>query len=245
MGKIWTLAEKLVKATNLKAFHEDMSFYFQWVDEEKKAGLVADRKEPVYHQRPTLGLHLELPNFVSLAIRPDWEEGKFLLDADNKRRWLKGRWLREPGTLITDSITLELLGPGKLFTIRLTPISEKFPEGIRLSGCVNKDMKVNAQRLALIVATCDKLLKDPWEAFRDSAALAEVCCCCHKPLDVEESKSRGIGPDCIRYFPDYGQNVSLGQAAKKKTEWRSIDAPIDEVPDQGQQYELLDLSEVE
>src|SRR5689334_20247419 len=105
MGKIWTLAEKLVKATDLKAFHKDMSYYFQWVDEEKKAELIAKGKEPVYNQRPTMGLHLELPNFVSLAIRPDWEEGDFLLDANNKRQWVKGRWLREPGILITDSIT--------------------------------------------------------------------------------------------------------------------------------------------
>ena len=148
MGRIWTLTEKLVMATDLKAFHEDMSNYFQWVDEEKKAGLVAKGKVPAYNQRPTMGLRLELPNSVSLAIRPDWEEGDLVRDANNNRQLVKGRWLREPGKVITDSITLELLGPGKLFTIRLTPISVQFPEGISLSGCVNKDMKINEERLA-------------------------------------------------------------------------------------------------
>ena len=37
MGRIWTLTEKLVMTTDLKAFHEDMSNYFQWVDEAKVA----------------------------------------------------------------------------------------------------------------------------------------------------------------------------------------------------------------
>lgn len=33
----------------------------------------------------------------------------------------------------------------------------------------------------------------------------QTCCCCRKPLTTVESRTRGIGPECIRMFKIFGE----------------------------------------
>jgi hypothetical protein len=43
------------------------------------------------------------------------------------------------------------------------------------------------------------LLMNPWALFSEQADR----CCCHKELTDIESRSRGIGPECIRLFTSF------------------------------------------
>jgi hypothetical protein len=43
---------------------------------------------------------------------------------------------------------------------------------------------------------------DPMHVF---GRQAERCCCCRKPLEEVESRTHGIGPECLRMFNVFGE----------------------------------------
>ncbi len=88
-------------------------------------------------------------------------------------------------------MTLELLGPGKLLTVTLT--EGKLPR----SGSVFVDMGKNVVNLNTILSTAHDLLMKPMMVF---GRQADRCCCCSKVLTDVVSRTRGIGPECIRLF---------------------------------------------
>ena len=158
------LKEQLEELHKLDPASED----YQALDKKTTAAV-----EYRYGRQPTVGLKLDLPDNLTLGIRPGWKKG-----------------YGDLGTVDLDVIGLELLGPGKLLCLKLSP--DKIS-----SGRLNLSMAVNKERLAVVLATAKDLLMDPMELF---SRQADRCCCCHKQLTDDVSRTRGIGPECIRMF---------------------------------------------
>jgi hypothetical protein len=93
--------------------------------------------------------------------------------------------------LLTDQVWIELLGPRKLMTLRI-----REDQGI-CAGLTPYDPDERARRLRLVVDTIHAFLMTPEQVF---ARQADHCCCCGKILTDIVSKTRGIGPECLRYF---------------------------------------------
>ena len=210
----------------LNPFREDMEEYFKWVKEVKEEEKKQQGKPEGYDRRPTIGLQIQIDGIKRLAIRPGWlSQGTYHHRNGieyNPSRYFSGDI--EPGI-----ITLELLGPGKLMTLKLTS------NEIKLGTAYNKDdasgtyMDRNKDAIHDIILTAHRLLKDPWEkTFKESARLSERCCCCRKELTTLESRSRGIGPECITKFPHLHELSPVGKKYSQK--YRNIDDPWDHQP---------------
>lgn len=131
-----------------------------------------------FARRPTVGLRLNLID-MGLTIRPGWRAAK--------RNCLGKKLL---GQVNLDVIHLELLGPGNLLELKLHADKISTPR-------LNRDMAVNKKRLDIVLDTVDDLLMDPMALF---SRQADRCVNCHKPLTDDVSRTRGIGPECIRLF---------------------------------------------
>lgn len=135
------------------------------------------------------------------------------------------------GKINPETITLELRGPGKLLELTLyaaDPTSDNTAYAKWTGGLIPlpKPREVSAfeQRLRTVITTCHAILTEPWETFKRSAALDNRCCCCHKELDVDESRALGIGPECIKRFSWFDKTET-----KYQQKYRGIDDPW-EVP---------------
>src|SRR6516165_335489 len=86
--------------------------YLEWHFADAERIKLEERPVPGYERRPTIGLRLQLPCHKTLAIRPGWSPPRcrHADDPADPRRF---------GRLQLDSVTLELLGPGKLLTVTL------------------------------------------------------------------------------------------------------------------------------
>ena len=187
MGTIWNEMQELVhqKTDILIPFHQDMSDYFCWVKEAAEATKAKNGNSQGYERRPTIGLRLQLEGNKVLAIRPGWRSpGKYSridgVEYDPARYF--------PGDIVPGIVTLELLGPGKLLSLKLSR------DKVRLVGSVSLDMNENSERLHMIVKAAHSLMMRPWETFEASATLADRCCCCRKHLTDLTSRSPGYRP---------------------------------------------------
>lgn len=182
MGLIWLEFQERLAAHN--GMLDPLREFMQWHFADAERIKLEERPLPGYERRPTIGLRLQLPGHKTLAIRPGWSPPRHRHAADpaDPRRF---------GRLQLDSVTLELLGPGKLLTVML---AEGTPPR---SGSVFKDAGKNLGHLATILETAHDLLMNPMEVF---SRQADRCCCCSKPLTDVVSRTRGIGPECIRIF---------------------------------------------
>jgi hypothetical protein len=101
---------------------------------------------------------------------------------------------------------LELLGPNKLMTLTLR--EGKPPK----AGWTPYDPDVRATRLRTILDTAHDLLMDPADVF---SRQADKCCCCGKALTDVVSRTRGIGPECIRMFGSFTEFAEQPDAVAK------------------------------
>ncbi len=182
MGQTWDDFQKRLAARN--DVFDPLRELVQWHFADAERIKLVERPVPGYERRPTIGLRLQLPGKKTLAIRPGWSppRRRHAEDAADPRRF---------GKLHLDAVTLELLGPGKLLTVTLT--EGKPPR----SGNVFTEMRQNVVNLDTILSTAHDLLMDPMEVF---SRQADRCCCCSKPLTDVVSRTRGIGPECVRKF---------------------------------------------
>lgn len=225
MGTIWNDVQELVqqKADTLIPFHQDMSDYFAWVKEEAESARAKAGKPAGYDRRPTIGLRLQLEGNKVLAIRPGWRSpGKYCRLGGEKYEPAR----HFPGDIIPGVVTLELLGPGKLLSLKLTT------DKVQLFGSVSLDMKENGDRLHMILKAAHSLMMRPWETFEGSASLADRCCCCRKLLTDLTSRSRGIGPECITKFKYFSEPSPV--VKKYRRQYRNIDDPWEAPIGQGE-----------
>jgi hypothetical protein len=164
----------------LDPFREYLEWHFMDAELVKLAEKPQD--EDGYLRRPLIGLRLQLPDNMTLAIRPGWTPKYNTFEGD--------KLVAHPGKLKTYIIELELLGPGKLLRLRL---QESMAPRIMGSIYVNSCRK----HLQIMVETARDLLLNPTAVF---ARQADKCCCCGRSLDQVESRTRGIGPECLRMF---------------------------------------------
>jgi hypothetical protein len=155
--------------------------------------------EPEYQVRPPLGLRLEAQGEgvpLTIAMRPGWRPG---------RRWyedvchpVEGGLPRQervarkaPGTLRTERIEVEVLTKPVLLHVNL--VEGHLP---KVRTLCNDDTLRRASLRALDAKAHD-LLMDPMRLFSEQS---DHCCCCGKVLTDVVSRTRGIGPECIRHF---------------------------------------------
>jgi hypothetical protein len=128
-----------------------------------------------FQRRPTLGLNLPAPGDppLWLSIRPRWD------------RWHKA--------VDTGIVEMEVIAerdladrPAREVTIQLSADKAHIS-----SWAINT---AEAQ-LPRALAVLDNFLADPDQVFAKSA---ESCCVCHKTLTDPVSRSRGVGPECLR-----------------------------------------------
>lgn len=165
----------------LEPFRDYLGEYLRWMEDERQKATPSDG----YETRPLIGLKLELAGDEKLAIRPLWKRPAI-------RRISHAPYVEmyEPGRINPQVITLELLGPGKLFDLTLKP-------GEIRRGRAYYDMDTNRKFVKTITDAARSLLLDPMATF---AGQSEHCCKCGKALTDLTSRTRGIGPECIRYF---------------------------------------------
>lgn len=130
------------------------------------------------------------------------------------------------GKILPGTITLELRGPNKLLELTLSDDTVKWTGGLIPLPTPGQPTEFE-KRLRSAIKVCHGILTKPWETFKRSAGLDNKCCCCHKQLDVDESRRLGIGPECIKKFRWFEQPSET--AKKYRQQYRGIDDPW-EVP---------------
>lgn len=170
------------------------------------------------------------------ARKRQWYGDKFaILGPDPKvPGWVMCRHDRErptgeknhDGRILPEVITLELRGPNKLLELTLSNDTVKWTGGLIPVPRPGQPTEFE-KRLRSVIKVCHGILTKPWETFKRSAALDNKCCCCHKQLDVDESRRLGIGPECIKKFGWFEQPSET--AKKYRQQYRGIDDPW-EVP---------------
>jgi hypothetical protein len=158
-------------------FQEWVTWHFADMDQHhhEKTGVAG------YIVRPNIGLRLLTPDQAqTLAVRPGWRKGR--RDGDVRIR----------GVLQLDRVELELLTKGRL-TMRIILVEGQPAEPRR----VVLDPELRRHGLRSLVAVCHGFLMDPQVVMARSS---DNCVNCGKGLSDDVSRTRGIGPECIRRF---------------------------------------------
>jgi hypothetical protein len=133
-----------------------------------------------YQRRPNLSITLPCDGDppAKLVIRPAWSSKSWILDvATLQAELVVERIVVDNLTRPTVEVSLRLMAEDK-FSCR---------------PCSITWAKECCDRLA---ATAAAFLDDPFAAFAKSA---NICCICRRKLTDEVSRSRGIGPECLKH----------------------------------------------
>jgi hypothetical protein len=183
--------DKLMAQTAVEAFRHQMRTIFT---------AMLEGSEPPYMRRPTASLRLICQTVPAskLIVHPGWSW---------RRAGVPGFYCPRHGIVDLDRIDCELLQErittvegqpvrkfDRLLTLRVTP-EERAVNLIHTSA-------VNDVLTAL--GTMEDFLNDPKSLL---ALSHDNCCCCGRGLRDELSRSRGIGPECIKNigFVVYGE----------------------------------------
>ncbi len=190
---------------------EPLQEYLQWHWNEAEQIHVAEHPELKggYERRPTIGLRLQLEGGKTLAIRPGYAKPWTGWTLEETARGEAKSY--HPGKLLNNVTTLELLGPGHLFTIML-----KEGQPAKRTGWIY-DLDSAWDNLRLVFRTAHDLLTDPMHLFSKQA---DKCCCCNKALTEVESRCRGIGPECIRKFATFQSDKPPSAVDKYRIKYR-------------------------
>lgn len=162
-----------------------------------------DTAEGGYTRRPVLGLRLRPDDTQTLAIRPHWTppHSGNLRDGNGEAVWegvlgdasrRKYIYVDHPGKLDTEVICIELLDKKqRLLGLTLSANAPPKPTYVRW------DMDINRQSIRTITDLLHGLLIEPEATFAQSAQ-SNHCCCCGRGLTDVVSRTRGIGPECIK-----------------------------------------------
>lgn len=171
--------ECLTANTNVEAFRQQMRTLFT---------AMLEGTEPPYLRRPTASLrlicHTQPPS--KLVVHPGWICRRSV-DLD-----------RIDCELLQERITTVKGQPARKFdrllTFRVTP--EERAVSLIHASAVND--------VVTVLGTMDDFLNAPTSVLARSH---DHCCCCGRGLRDELSRSRGIGPECIKTigFMMYGQ----------------------------------------
>lgn len=140
-------------------------------------------KDCGYERRPTLGLRLHRDG-RTIAIRPGWIPTRAKMDYTTHP---PTRQIKELGRLVPSTVTCEVIGPPKLLSVRLEPLTVT-PTGVVYPHSHDESFRT-------LLETIHYFMVDPASVFRDCA---DSCGICHKTLTDNVSQTRGIGPECIQ-----------------------------------------------
>jgi hypothetical protein len=202
MGTAFETIKELVnrQAHILEPFRQYLSEYFEFVADEKGIN-----EQPIF-KRPLIGLKLDVNGGrPTLAVRPGWKKAKKYPTDENPGI---------PGEFQPQEITLELVKELKLI---LSP-----GEAIKVLGRVYVNQDTNKRNLKAICETADSLLRNPLATFGQQA---DRCVCCHRSLTDLISRTRGIGPECIKWFSFFDKDNHITR--KYRAEYRDLFAPFE------------------
>lgn len=185
----------------LEPFRQYLAEYFEYVAEEKGV------HEKQLFIRPLIGLKLDVDGGRTLAVRPGW-----------KKAQRTGLGPDIPGEFIPQEITLELLGQLRL---KLAPDNP-----IKVMGSIPINGDVNARNLKTMCEVAHSLLRNPMARFGQQA---DRCVCCHRELTDLTSRTRGIGPECVKWFSFFKNDHPI--ALKYTDQYRDVFAPFENSAD--------------
>ena len=176
-------------ADTLEPFREFVGEFF---------GFVAANDPPPdggYTRRPQFGIRLDVGDSLDLAVRPKWSPPHKRYDYTQDRNAVE---IVKPGEIDPEVIDLELLPEGRspVLALRLGP------DQVKNIGRVFYDHDKNSRHLRIVVDTAHRLLMDPKTVF-SQAGQSGRCVCCRRVLTDAVSRTRGIGPECIRWFGSF------------------------------------------
>lgn len=184
----------------LEPFRQYLAEYFEYVAEEK--GIYST---PLFI-RPLIGLKLDVDGGKrTLAVRPGWK--KAVRHATENDPGI-------PGEFQPKIITLELVPELRL---KLAPESR-----IAIQGRIWANQTANAGNLRTICEAADSLLRNPLARFGQQA---DRCVCCRRALTDLTSRTRGIGPECVKWFSFFENDNPITR--KYRTEYRDIFADFE------------------
>ena len=140
-----------------------------------------------------------------LAVRPGWKKAKRSSTDEDPG---------VPGEFQPQDITLELV---RELRLALAPGGV-----IKIAGRVWANEDANARNLKTVCETADSLLRNPLATFGQQA---DRCVCCHKLLTDLKSRTRGIGPECIKWFSFFDTDNPITR--KYRAEYRDIYAAFE------------------
>jgi hypothetical protein len=147
--------------------------------------MLEDAEEP-FKRRPPVSLRLicqgEPP--AKLVVHPGWNSVSKTVNLD----WAPCELLQEARDVVRD-IRVKLFGKQVSFSI-----STKRPASV---GSIYRTAEADVHRAVEVMRD---FLDDHRTVFARSH---DHCCCCGRELTDELSRSRGIGPECIKKIP-YG-----------------------------------------
>lgn len=176
--------ETLVANTHiLDPFREWMSDYFD------KCSL-AKTPTYLYDRRPPIGLKIDRGDFT-VAIRPAWHAGSKMHGTQ--------------GELIPERMTIEIISReprehggrihGVVMEVTLPIVYRDCGDICSCKQCPC-DSDLARKYVNLVIQTAHELLTDPFAVFSQQA---DRCSCCHKVLTDAVSRTRGYGPECIKW----------------------------------------------
>lgn len=136
-----------------------------------------------YARRPALAIRLPLDSGGTVAIRPGWKQAV-------RQRAGKGWQVTRPGEVISVLVEIEFLAPKKLLCLRLT-------EDGAVPRLWLRDPQRNKENLKAVAEAGHALLLDPLATMAGSG-LSDNCRLCGRGLTDAVSRSRGVGPECVK-----------------------------------------------
>jgi hypothetical protein len=170
----------------LEPFRQYMSEYFEYVADKKQ--LDQGRLE----RCPLIGLSFDLDTGCRLAVRAGWKKATHRNDGSISF----GVWNPQ-------IVTIELVKSGPPLKNRLSPGE------IRVERC-SANAAQNEVKVSLLLDIADRFLRNPIDTVAKGHQ-ANACCVCGKPLTDYVSRTRGIGPECIKWFTFFEQESAVAK----------------------------------
>jgi len=166
------------------------------------------KPEGGYLRRPPIGVRLEIGDRYLTAV-PGFTHPR--------KRWNNGEIsILSPGELHLDEVYVEVLIQQKDLKGKSVMLSANINEdGIKLCQW-RQDPAATKMYIAVMIDTFKDLLDDPYKVFAQNS---DHCSCCGKTLTDAISMTRGIGPECIRYFGHLEETIR-----EIKEKYRDLDA---------------------
>jgi hypothetical protein len=161
-----------------------------------------------YWRRPPIGVRLEIGDRY-LTATPGY-------NAHHNKRQADGSYSAVPGELHLEKVNIEVLIKANTLRGKRLMLSAKINEDGATLHRWRLDADATKMYVTFMLDTFKGLLADPYNVFAENS---DHCSCCGKTLTDAVSMTRGIGPECIKYFGHLEEAISL-----LREKYRDLDA---------------------